>query len=397
MSEIHQGNLLIVHGGGPTAVINASLYGAITEAQKHPEISGVYGAVSGVEGIVQKQLIDFSRVPSADIQRLLNTPASAIGTSRKKLSGEDYERIIQILKELKVKYLLFNGGNGSMDTCGKIYELAKPEDIRVLGIPKTVDNDIAITDHSPGFGSAARFIASATAEVAEDVKAMPIHVSIIEAMGRNAGWIAAASALAQKEPDDPPHLIYLPERAFKPEEFLQDVKSLHERFGGVVVVASEGLQDGTGNSIVPPLLTRGRDVYFGDVGSHLAMLVLKELGIKARSEKPGLLGRASMPYQSSTDRDEAIMAGAYSVQAVLKGESGKMVGFKRLAGLPYQCEPVLIPIQDVMLLEKKMPASYINAQGNGVTQEFLNYCRPLIGNPLPEFTDLRSKGEFRLG
>ena len=393
MHNTYGANLVIVHGGGPTTVINASLYGAITEAQKHPEISGIYVAIGGVEGIFKEKLIDLKQVPAADIQRLPYTPASALGTSRTKLSKEDYESIIQTLRERNVKYLLFNGGNGSMDACGKIYELAREYDINVLGIPKTVDNDIAVTDHSPGFGSAARYIAASTAEVAEDIKSMPIHVCIIEAMGRNAGWIAASSALAHQNAEDAPHLIYVPEREFKPEEFLDDVQNLHDYLGGVVVVVSEGLKDGKGNSIVPPVLTRGRDVYFGDVGSHLAMLVIKELGIKARSEKPGILGRASIAYQSATDREEAIFAGAYSVGAALKGETGKMVGFRRVSNHPYMSEPVLIPLAEVMLHEKKLPDRFINERGNGVTEEFIEYCRPLIGEPLPEFANLRQNSK----
>nr|WP_240986759.1 diphosphate--fructose-6-phosphate 1-phosphotransferase [Acididesulfobacillus acetoxydans] len=386
------GNLVVVHGGGPTAVINASLYGAIQEAKQYSEITGIYGAIGGVEGILRGKFIDLKQVTTEAVRRLPCSPASALGTSRARLNPEDYERIIQTLRKWKVKYLLFNGGNGSMDTCGKIYRLAKEYDINVLGVPKTVDNDVAVTDHSPGFGSAARFIAATTAEVAEDVKSMPIHVSIIEAMGRNAGWIAAASVLAQKKAEDAPHLIYLPERPFKQDEFLEDVQDWRDRLGGVVVVVSEGLRDARGESIVPPLLTRGRDVYFGDVGTYLATLVLKELGIKARSEKPGLLGRASIPYQSSTDRREAILAGAFSVQALLKGETGKMVGFRRISSRPYECEPVLIPLEKVMLHEKKLPDCFINQRGNGVTEEFIEYCGPLIGEPLPTFVKLQENG-----
>ncbi|WP_088187319.1 diphosphate--fructose-6-phosphate 1-phosphotransferase [Desulfosporosinus sp. FKA] len=388
MSNTSGGNLLIVHGGGPTAVINASLYGAIEEAKIHREITGIYGATGGIEGILKEGLIDLRQQPDSSLRRLPFTPASAIGTSRTRLSETDYETILANLLKKKIKYLLFNGGNGSMDTCGKIFRLAREHDIRVLGIPKTVDNDIAVTDHSPGFGSAARFIAATTAEVAQDVKSMPIHVCIIEAMGRNAGWITAASALAQKKSDDAPHLIYVPERAFDSEAFLEDVQERHKEYGGVVVVVSEGIKDSQGNSVVPPLMTKGRDVYFGDVGTHLAMLVIKELGIKARSEKPGIIGRASIAYQSSRDREEAILAGAYSVQAALQGETGKMVGFKRISNQPYQCEPMLIPLEEVMMHEKKLPNQYINERGNGVTPEFIEYCRPLIGEPLLTFSNL---------
>lgn len=210
-----------------------------------------------------------------------------------------------IFKKHDIRYVLLNGGNGTMDTCGKIYRACKDAGVCVVGIPKTIDNDIAITDHTPGYGSAARYIAETTAEVGVDVKALPIHVCIIEAMGRNAGWITAASALARKKPGDAPHLIYLPERPFKEEEFLEDVKRLYDQLGGVVVVASEGLKKENGEPIVPPIFKSGRSVYYGDVSAYLAELVIKNLGIKARSEKPGLCGRASIALQSSLDRDEA--------------------------------------------------------------------------------------------
>jgi 6-phosphofructokinase len=382
-------NMMIVHGGGPTAVLNASLYGAVREALRHETVGAVYGAVGGVDGIFGERFVDFQTQPANQIELLPSTPASAIGTSRTKLQPEDYPKMIAILKKNRVKYLLFNGGNGSMDTCGKINELAATEGIQVIGIPKTVDNDIAVTDHCPGFGSAARYLAVSVAEIAADIKSMPIHVCIIEAMGRNAGWIAASSALARRKAGEAPHLIYLPERPFRVDEFLEDVGRLHRELGGVVVVASEGLRDDAGKPIVDPILTRGRDVYFGDVGTHLATLVIKELGIKARSEKPGILGRASATLQSPVDREEAIQAGEFAVQAVLEGKFGFMVGCRRVATQPYCCETILIPISEVMLNEKKMPDAFINERGNDVTAAFVEYCRPLLGGPLPEYAEFR--------
>jgi 6-phosphofructokinase len=382
-------NMMIVHGGGPTAVLNASLYGAVREALRHETVGAVYGAVGGVDGIFGERFVDFQTQPANQIELLPSTPASAIGTSRTKLQPEDYPKMIAILKKNRVKYLLFNGGNGSMDTCGKINELAATEGIQVIGIPKTVDNDIAVTDHCPGFGSAARYLAVSVAEIAADIKSMPIHVCIIEAMGRNAGWIAASSALARRKAGEAPHLIYLPERPFRVDEFLEDVGRLHRELGGVVVVASEGLRDDAGKPIVDPILTRGRDVYFGDVGTHLATLVIKELGIKARSEKPGILGRASATLQSPVDREEAVRAGEFAVQAVLEGKSGFMVGCRRVSTRPYCCETILIPIADVMMNEKQLPGEFINGRGNDVTEAFVEYCRPLLGGPLPEYAEFR--------
>ena len=382
-----KGNMLIAHGGGPTAVINASLYGAIEEAKKYEEIDAIYGAVGGSSGILEENFIDFREQSQEMIDLLPKTPASALGTSRFPLYEKEYEIMLEVFKKYNIKYVLFNGGNGSMDTCGKIYEVAKEAGINVIGIPKTIDNDISITDHSPGFGSAARYMANSVKEVGEDVKSLPIHVSIIEAMGRNAGWITASSALARKKEGDAPHLIYLPERPFIKEEFLEDVKNLHEKYGGVVVVASEGLKDENGNPIVDPIFKTERATYFGDVGTHLATLVIKELGIKARSEKPGILGRASITMQSEVDVEEAIKAGRAAVKAAVEGKTGYMVGLNRISTEPYKCETSLIPINEVMMFEKELPNEFINERGNDVTDKFIEWCKPLIGGEIQEFTD----------
>lgn len=386
-----KGNMLIAHGGGPTAVINASLYGAIEEAKKYDEIGAIYGAIGGSSGILEENFINFRDESQEEINLLPKTPASALGTSRFPLYEKEYARMLEVFKKYDIKYVLFNGGNGSMDTCGKIYEVAKESGINVIGIPKTIDNDISITDHSPGFGSAARYMATSVKEVGEDVKSLPIHVSIIEAMGRNAGWITASSALARKKEGDAPHLIYLPERPFVKEEFLADVKRLHKKYGGVVVVASEGLKDENGNPIVEPIFKTERATYFGDVGTHLATLVIKELGIKARSEKPGILGRASITMQSEVDVNEAIEAGRAAVKAAIEGKTGYMVGLNRISTEPYKCETSLIPINEVMMYEKALPKEFINERGNDVTEEFINWCKPLIGGGIQEFT------EFNLG
>ncbi|SHE51882.1 6-phosphofructokinase [Alkalibacter saccharofermentans] len=377
-------NLLVVHGGGPTAVINSSLYGVLVEAKNHKEINKIYGAAGGTQGILDEKLLLLSDLPQEEIEKLLQTPASAIGTSRTPLYEEEYEKMVEVLKKYKIKYVLFNGGNGTMDTCGKLYDKAKEHGISVIGIPKTIDNDISVTDHCPGFGSAARYIAQTVAEIGQDVKSMPIHVSIIEAMGRNAGWITAASALAKKNDEDAPHLVYLPECPFNEEKFLEDVQRMHERHGGVVVVASEGLKDKDGNPIVKPIFESERAVYFGDVSTHLAQLVIEKLGIKARSEKPGIAGRASISLQSKVDRDEAVQVGKEAVKAALEGKTGVMVGFERTKK-NYECKTLLIPIEEVMLNEKIMPKNFINAEQNGITEDFVKWCKPLIGEDLLEF------------
>lgn len=384
-------NVLVVHGGGPTAVINSSLYGVIKQAKESGRIAHVYGAIGGSEGILKKRFLDLMQFPEEMLQRLLTTPATAIGSSRYALESGDYKKMVEIFVRNQIRYVLLNGGNGTMDTCGKLYEACRKSGICVVGIPKTIDNDIAITDHTPGYGSAARYIAETTAEVGVDVKSLPIHVCILEAMGRNAGWITAASALARKKAGDAPHLIYLPERPFREEEFLEDVGRLYEKLGGVVVVVSEGLKNQAGDPIVPPIFRSERAVYYGDVSAYLAGLVIRKLGIKARSEKPGICGRASVALQSPVDRDEAVLAGCEALKAAMEGESGVMVGFVREneKNGGYHVRTRLIPIRQVMLHERKLPAEYINERGNDVTEEFVKWCRPLIGAGIPDYIDFQ--------
>lgn len=385
------GNVLVVHGGGPTAVINSSLYGVIKEAKESKKVEKVYAAMGGSEGILKEDFLDLMNFPEKKLQLLLETPSSSIGSSRYALEKEDYEAMSAIFEKYHIRYVLLNGGNGTMDTCGKINEACKKSGVTVVGIPKTIDNDIAITDHTPGYGSAARYIAATTAEVGMDVKSLPIHVCVIEAMGRNAGWVTAASALARKKPGDAPHLIYLPERPFKEEEFLEDVKRLHEEKGGVVVVVSEGLKGEDGKPVVPPIFKTGRATYYGDVSAHLANLVIRKLGIKARSEKPGICGRASIAWQSAVDREEAVLAGREALKAAMEGQGGVMIGFIREDGEggEYRIRAERIPIEKVMLHEKVIPKSFINERGNDVTREFVEWCRPLIGPELRNFIDFQ--------
>ena len=387
-----EGNVLVVHGGGPTPVINASLYGVVEEAKKSGKVEKVYAAMGGTGAIFSEDFLDLLTVPEEELKLLLQTPATAIGSSRYALWDDDYKKMPEIFKKYNIRYVLLNGGNGTMDTCGRIHKVCAPEGIRVIGIPKTIDNDIAVTDHTPGYGSAARYIAATTHEVGEDVKSLPIHVCVVEAMGRNAGWITAASALARKEKGDAPHLIYLPERPFNEEEFLEDVKKLYDELGGVVVVASEGLKDKDGKPIVPPIFKTERATYYGDVSAHLANLVIQKLGIKARSEKPGICGRASIAWQSETDRDEAVLAGREALRAALEGDSGVMIGFKRITkeDSRYGIELFRVPIEEVMMYERIIPEDYINERGNDVTEAFVEWAKPLIGGPIPDFARLEN-------
>lgn len=379
--------LLVMHGGGPTAVINASLYGAVEEAMARHEVGRVLGALGGVGGILENRFVDFSQVPAETLALLPHSPSTAIGTSRKPLEDEDYRALAHALAKNRIRWLCPTGGNGTMNTCGKIYEACQAEGvpIDVVGIPKTMDNDIAVTDHAPGYASAALYMAASVSEVCCDVRGLPIHIVVVEAMGRNAGWVTAASALADESGTGGPDLIYVPERDFDEEEFLASCQRLIDEKGSGVVVVSEGLHKKGGEPVAPILMQTGRSTYFGDVSAHLARLVIERLGYKARSEKPGLLGRASMPWQSAVDREEAIMCGREAVRCALEGDSGKMIGIERLSDAPYAVRYVRIPIEEVMLFERTLPDEYINQEGNGVTDAFRSWARPLLGGPLPRF------------
>ncbi len=385
-------NLLIIHGGAPTAVINASLYGVIEEAGHYEEIGKIYGALGGSLAVARGEFMDLGSLDEREMELLLQSPSSAIGTSRDQLEEEDYEAIAESIMEHDIGIVCFNGGNGSMDACGKVYEACRKvgADVRVVGIPKTMDNDIAVTDHAPGYGSAARYMAASVAEVCCDVKGLPIHVVVVEAMGRSTGWVAAASALAEQSGTGGPDLIYFPERPFEEDRFIEDVRRLISEKGSGVVVASEGLHYADGRPIVAPVMTVGRATYFGDVSAHLANLIIKRLGYKARAEKPGLLGRASMAWQSRVDREEAVMAGREAVRAVVAGHTGVMVGFEREKEGAYEVRPILIPLKQVMLTEKTMPDEFINEQGNGVTEAFKQWCSPLIGT-IPQFISFQKE------
>jgi len=258
-----KGNLLIMHGGAPTAVINASLFGAIEEAKKQSEIDRILASDGGTGGFLAGNIIDLTDIPQEKLDLLPQTPGSAIGTSRDHLNREDYTLMAEKLQELGIAFVLMTGGNGTMDTCRKLSDVCLGRDIVVCGIPKTMDNDLSKTDHSPGFASAARYLAGSVRAVAQDVKGLAIHVVVVESFGRDAGWLAASSILAREQAGDAPHMILCPETAFNEEAFLSRVKALYEEKRGVVVVASEGLRYGDGKPIVDPIFTAGRATYFG--------------------------------------------------------------------------------------------------------------------------------------
>lgn len=373
-------NLVICHGGAPTSVINASLVGAIKELKKEKFDGLILAARYGSKGLLNSDFIDLTNIDEKTIKNLIATPGSAIGSSREPLYEKEYNLIIDNLIKKNIGYVLFTGGNGSMDTIGNISHYAKKRniDIKCIGIPKTIDNDIAISDHAPGFISTANYIIKTVKDCEEDVKGLPIHASIIEVMGRNAGWLAASSILAKNKENDAPHMILCPEIPFDEEKFLLKVKELMERNKGIIIVASEGLKDKDNNPIVKPIFKSDRATYYGDVGTYLATLIISKLGIKARSEKPGIISRCSSELASSIDIKEALLVGKIAAKSVLKGKTGYMVGIKRISSTPYKIKPILIKIEDVMLTEAKMPLEYIDEENFTITKKFIDWAKPMF-------------------
>ena len=385
-----KGNMLIAQGGGPTPVINSSLLGAVREAKRHPEaIETIYGARYGAEGILAGDLIDLGAVPAEKLDLLARTPASAIGSCRRKLTDADYPAVLECFKKFNIRYFFYNGGNDSMDTCNKVYQLAVESgyELHVIGIPKTIDNDLAVTDHCPGFGSAAKYAAASALELAQDAAALPIHVVVMEMMGRNAGWITAASALfSGLMPCE--HLVYLPETDFDKDEFLAAVKEKWAKGRGLLVTVSEGIHYAGGAPVADSGIVDGFGHKVpGGAAQTLSDMIMNELGIKSRSEKPGLLGRTSVALMSEVDRDEAELAGATAVRAAVEGETGYMVGFRTEREPEYKSETILVPLAEVANAEKTFPLEWITP--GGVTDELRRYCLPLIGEYDTRFVNLR--------
>lgn len=372
-------NLLIAHGGAPTAVINASLYGALKELKKEKFEGKIFAPRFGSKGLYNEDFIDLTNLTDHELEVLKNTPGSAIGSSRFPLYEAEYNKIVDILIKHDIGYVLFTGGNGTMDTIGNIYKYAKKRgvDITCVGIPKTIDNDVGVTDHAPGFASCANYIIQTVNDCAQDVNGLPIHVSVVEVMGRNAGWLAASSALARNGDFKAPHMILFPEIPFDEEDFIKEVKKRWDEKNGLVIVCSEGLKDKDGNPIVKPIFKTERATYFGDVSTHLATLIIEKLHIKARSEKPGLICRCARNLVSKVDQEEAILMGEEAIKAALKHINGVMPGIKRISTSPYKIEPILIPIEKVMMDERTFPLEYIKNKYD-VTDEFINWLKPLV-------------------
>ena len=396
--EAPRGHLLIGQSGGATAVINASLVGAVREALASDAVDGIYGARHGIEGVLKQDLLDLRAEPETTWRGLLTTPSAALGSCRYKLQAEDPERALAILRKLGVRYFLYIGGNDSADTAHRIAQAARTAEyaLRVICVPKTIDNDLPETDHCPGYGSAARFIAQATMDSALCTEAIPDHypVKIIEVMGRDAGWLAAASALGKEREEDAPHLIYVPERAFSRTRFLEDVRQAHRSYGYVVIVIAETVRDEHGRQL-GEVGHQGTDAFghklLSGTAQALVGLVREELGLRARFDKPGDLQRMSSAHISRTDQDEAFRAGRAAVAAAVSGATDKMVTLVRAPGPTYGCEMGLAALDVVANAQRLLPPEFLDAEGTGVSQAFRDYALPLVGDPLPRYVRPQGK------
>lgn len=386
-------NLIVGQSGGPTAGINSSLYGVVSEGLRHPEqIQHIYGMVNGIEGFLAGTVLDFATaLPGSSLEKLKTTPGAYLGSCRYKLpeSLEDpvYPRLFQKFREMNIGWFFYIGGNDSMDTVSKLsrYAAQTGSDIRIIGEPKTIDNDLVHTDHTPGFGSAARYVASTVREITIDANVYEKKsVTIVEIMGRHAGWLTAASALARKYKGDNPLLIYLPETTFDQEAFLKAVEKSFEKNCNVIVCVSEGIHDAEGTFICEYDSSVGTDTFghkmLAGCGKYLENLVRSRLGVKARSVELNVSQRCSVSMMSATDQMEAVTAGNFGVQAALNGETGKMVSFLRETGTDgsYSMKCSLEDVNAICNEEKTVPADWITADGSDVTQDFLDYAAPLI-------------------
>ncbi len=393
-----KGNLLYGQSGGPTSVINASAYGVITEALKNTaDIEEVYVMHHGIQGALNEDFYAMSKQEPEHIEFLKHTPGSAFGSVRYKMvdfkqDETDYIRLLYIFRKYNIRYFLYNGGNDSMDTCYKIAEYMKhvDYDIRVIGVPKTIDNDLPFTDHTPGFGSAAKYVANTMQEVAYDMLAYPKgKVTIVEIMGRHAGWLTAAASLASVSGYGP-DLIYLPEVPFSIEKFKNDVRTVYGANHQCLVAVSEGLINEEGILIGSSSGLKDAFGHFqlGGVSSKLSNILNSEMRISSRTIELGTTQRAAAHMQSLTDVEEAIEVGRHAVRLALKGDHGFMVTINREPGDEYKVTFGKHPLNEIANVERTIPKTWINEDGNGVTQDFIDYALPLIkGHNTPMFKD----------
>lgn len=408
MSGILKGACIFGQSGGPTAVINASAYGVLKTALESDAITNVYGAAHGIRGVLDDRLYDIRQEDPDELRLLLHTPSSELGSCRYKMADPeaddtDYRRILEIFQKYDVRYFFYNGGNDSMDTCNKIsrYMQAHDWECRVMGVPKTIDNDLFGTDHCPGYASAAKYIATSCMEVSKDCRVYDNGtITVIEIMGRHAGWLAGSAALATYCGSGP-DLVYLPEVDFDMERFFADVHRVYEQKNSVLIAVSEGIHyaDGSFVSEAKASTTDGfGHAQLGGLAARLAQALKEREHAKVRGIELSLLQRAGAHLASQTDIDEAFSAGKTAVEAAIAGETGKMVALMReMVDGKYTCRMELIPLADVANYEKKVPVEWIVPEGNNVTQDFIDYALPLIQgvpeipveNGLPRYARLK--------
>lgn len=408
MSGVLKGACIFGQSGGPTAVINASAYGVLKTALESDAITNVYGAAHGIRGVLDDRLYDICQEDPDELRLLLHTPSSELGSCRYKMADPeaddtDYRRILEIFQKYDVRYFFYNGGNDSMDTCNKIsrYMQAHDWECRVMGVPKTIDNDLFGTDHCPGYASAAKYIATSCMEVSKDCRVYDNGtITVIEIMGRHAGWLAGSAALATYCGSGP-DLVYLPEVDFDMERFFADVHRVYEQKNSVLIAVSEGIHyaDGSFVSEAKASATDGfGHAQLGGLAARLAQALKEREHAKVRGIELSLLQRAGAHLASQTDIDEAFVAGKTAVEAAIAGETGKMVALMReMVDGKYTCRMELIPLADVANYEKKVPVEWIVPEGNNVTQDFIDYALPLIQgvpeipveNGLPRYARLK--------
>ena len=393
------GKALVAQGGGPTHVINQSVVGVALEARKFSQVTRVYGAVHGVRGIVEENFVDLTRETTHNLEKVADTPSSGLLSTRDKPDEEYCQRMFKVMRAHDIRYFFYVGGNDSSDTVRIVNEQARAADydLRAIHIPKTIDNDLMENDHCPGFGSAARFVAQAFTGVNLDNRALTgIYLGVI--MGRHAGFLTAASAMARKYYDDGPHLIYVPERAFDSEKFLADIDRAYSKFGVCTIAVSEGISDAQGTPMISKLMgEEERDDHgnlqlsgTGALGDLLTQSIKKELKIKrVRSDTFGYLQRAFIGCRSDRDASEAREVGEKAVQFAMWDDVDGSVVIRRPV-LDYSVDYELVPIDKVAGKTRHMPDEFINEAGNGVTEDFMNYCRPLLGSNLHEAHRLRA-------
>ncbi len=399
-----KGNVIVGQSGGPTSVINSSLAGIINAAAASDQIDNIYGMNYGIKGFMDDNLIDLGKQKQEILEGLRNTPSSALGSSRHKLKEEDLPVILKILKKYEIRYFFLIGGNDTMDTIHRVEKYCKNQGYKLngIGIPKTVDNDLFGTDHTPGFPSAARYNMLSVAQsgvLARDMQKVDKFV-IYQTIGRDAGWLAAATALAKKKDSDAPHLIYCPERPFIKEEFLEDAKNFIEKYGWVSIVVSEGLlySDGT-----PVSAAKEKDAFnnkeFGamggaSVGLNVHKILKDETGFRGEFQITESLNMCAIDRAVPKDLEEAFECGKEAVHLALTGESGYMVTIDRISDNPYRTRLGKTELSNVAIRAKSMPEDFINARGNFVTEKLINYMIPLIGN-IPDYIQLENLLPFQ--